>query len=86
MLVVVAQVVLAELARHIALRLEQFGDGDVFRLQTFLRARQSYLEQTGAVRSLTGDEQERPAVQLCWPYESVNIAPSLMMRSMLGVL
>ena len=28
----------------------------------------------------------RPAVQLCWPYQSVKIAPSLAMRSMLGVL
>ena len=28
----------------------------------------------------------RPAVQLCWPYQSVNIAPSLATRSMFGVL
>ena len=28
----------------------------------------------------------RPAVQLCWPYQSVNSAPSLAMRSMFGVL
>src|SRR6187549_1594453 len=27
----------------------------------------------------------RPAVQLCWPYQSVNIAPSFAMRSMFGV-
>jgi hypothetical protein len=27
----------------------------------------------------------RPAVQLCSPYQSVNIAPSLAMRSMFGV-
>ena len=27
----------------------------------------------------------RPAVQLCWPYQSVKFAPSLAMRSMLGV-
>src|SRR5262245_54381162 len=27
----------------------------------------------------------RPAVQLCWPYQSVNMAPSLANRSMLGV-
>src|SRR5262245_34610387 len=27
----------------------------------------------------------RPAVQLCWPYQSVKIAPSLPMRSMFGV-
>ena len=28
----------------------------------------------------------RPAVQLCWPYQSVNNAPSRAIRSMLGVL
>jgi hypothetical protein len=28
----------------------------------------------------------RPAVQLCCPYQSVKSAPSLAMRSMLGVL
>jgi hypothetical protein len=28
----------------------------------------------------------RPAVQLCWPYQSVNSAPPRAMRSMLGVL
>ncbi len=27
----------------------------------------------------------RPAVQLCWPYQSVKRAPSAAMRSMLGV-
>src|SRR5215475_6939481 len=27
----------------------------------------------------------RPAVQLCWPYQSVNKAPSLANRSMFGV-
>ena len=59
---------------------------DVARLQTFLRARQADLEQAGAEADLAGDEAARPAVQLCWPYQSVNSAPSLAMRSMLGVL
>src|SRR5262245_40673973 len=27
----------------------------------------------------------RPAVQLCWPYQSVNITPSFATRSMFGV-
>src|SRR5437762_4860586 len=27
----------------------------------------------------------RPAVQLCWPYQSVNMHPSFATRSMLGV-
>ena len=29
--------------------------------------------------------EERPAVQLAWPYQLVNIAPSLAIRSMFGV-
>ena len=28
----------------------------------------------------------RPAVQLCWPYQSVKSAPSSAMRSMFGVM
>jgi len=28
----------------------------------------------------------RPAVQLCWPYQSVNSAPSAAMLSIFGVL
>ena len=55
-LVAVAEVVLAELRGHVALRLEQLGDGDIARLQTFLRARQADLEQAGAEADLAGDE------------------------------
>ena len=55
-LVEVAQMVLAELAGHVALRLEQFGDGHVFLLQAFLRAGQADLEQAGAEWRLPGDE------------------------------
>ncbi len=86
MLVAVAEVVLAELAGLVPPGLEQLGDGDVAGLKPFLGARQADLEHAGAKADLTGDEAARPAVQLCWPYQSVNSAPSLAMRSMFGVL
>ena len=47
-LVAVAQVVLAELAGHVVVRLEQVGQGRVFFGQPLLGARQADLEQTGA--------------------------------------
>ncbi len=56
-LVGVAQVVLAELRGHVALRLEQLGDRDVACLQPFLRARQADLEVAGAEAALPGDER-----------------------------
>ena len=59
-LVAVPQVVLAELAGHVALRLEQLGDRHVLLLQAFLGARQADLERPGAERRLAGDEC-RPA-------------------------
>ena len=55
-LVAVAEVVLAELAGDVALRLEQVGDGRVFRLQAFGRAGQPDLGEAGANRRLPGDE------------------------------
>ena len=56
MLVEVAEMVLAELAGEVALGLEQLGDGDVARLQTFLGAGQTDLEHAGAEAGLAGDE------------------------------
>ena len=55
-LVAVTEVVLAELTRHVAVLLEQPGDGRVFLLHAFRRAGQSDLGQTGAHRRLAGDE------------------------------
>ena len=55
-LVGVAEVVLAELTGLVALRLEQLGDGNVPRLQPFLRAGQADLEHAGAEADLAGDE------------------------------
>ena len=57
MLVEVAEVVLAELTGHVALRLEQLGDRDVPRLKSFLGAGQPDLEQAGAEGRLAGDER-----------------------------
>ncbi len=56
-LVEVAQVVLAELPGHVALRLEQLGNGDVTRLQPLLGAGQADLQQAGAEWRLAGDER-----------------------------
>ena len=56
MVVLVAEVVLAELAGLVAPRLEQLGDRHVAGLETFLRARQPDLEHPGAEADLAGDE------------------------------
>ena len=55
-LVAVAQVVLAELRRRVAERLEQLGDGRVLAAQTFPGAGEADLGQAGAKRVLPGDE------------------------------
>ena len=47
-LVAVAEVVLAELAGHVALRLEQAGDRRIFLLHALGRARQPDLGEAGA--------------------------------------
>ena len=55
-LVAVAEVVLAELPGGVAERLEQLGDGRIFRLQAERGARWPDLGQAGANRRLSGDE------------------------------
>src|SRR5581483_9927766 len=55
-LVAIAQVVLAELARGVAERLEQLGDGGVFWLQSDRRAGHPDLGEARADRILAGDE------------------------------
>ena len=84
--VLVAEVVLAELSGHIAERLEQLGDGRVFFLQTESAPGRPTLVRPVRMGDWPVINAARPAVQLCWPYQSVNMAPSLAMRSMLGVL
>ena len=54
--VAVAEMVLAELPGHVALRLEQVGQRRVLVGQALLRRRQADLEQAGADRALSGDE------------------------------
>ena len=58
--IAVAEVVLAELAGHVALRPQQRGDGGVFLLHPLRRARQADLGQAGADRRLTRDESRAP--------------------------
>ena len=56
-LVQVAEVVLAELPRRVAVRLQQLGDRHVLGLQTDVHARDTDLAQAGAVDALAGDER-----------------------------
>ena len=56
-LIAVAEMILAELSGHIALRLEQFGERRVLVRQPFLSARQPDLQKAGAHRALAGDER-----------------------------
>jgi hypothetical protein len=55
-LVLVAEVVLSELAGDVAERFEQLGNGDVLGLEADIRAGHTHLGQTGSVGALTGDE------------------------------
>ncbi|GAC1403621.1 MAG: hypothetical protein NVS4B6_13630 [Mycobacterium sp.] len=58
--IAVAEVILAELAGRVALRLQRRRDGRVFGLQSERRAGQAHFGQTAAVGVLAGDER-RPA-------------------------
>src|SRR5258708_2125720 len=55
--VAVAEVVLAELRRRVALWLEQFGDGRIFVGQPLFRRRQSHFQEAGPQWALAGDER-----------------------------
>ena len=55
-LVLVAEMVLAELAGGVAERLEQLGDGRILGAETEIGARQPDLRQPGAKHALAGDE------------------------------
>ena len=59
-LVEVAEVVLAVLAGHVAVALEQPGDRRVLLLEAEIGARQPDLGETGAHRRLAGDERRPP--------------------------
>jgi hypothetical protein len=81
-LIAVTEVILAELAGDVTQRLEECGSSD--------RSPRSAPGSPTLVRPVRiGDwpvmNAARPAVQLCWPYQSVNIAPSFATRSMFGV-
>src|SRR6188508_3538316 len=55
-LIKVAEMILAELAGPVAPGFEQLGERHVARLETFLRAWETDLEQSGAEADLAGDE------------------------------
>jgi hypothetical protein len=84
-LVLAPEVVLAELTGRVAERLQELGDRRVLRadadsapgIPTLLRPVRKTLCPVM--------NEERPAVQLCSPYESVNRIPSSAIRSMFGV-
>jgi hypothetical protein len=59
-LVAVAEVVLAELAGHVALRFQQLRDGRVFLLQSLWRAGQTNLRQAGPEGNLASEERRAP--------------------------
>ena len=54
--VAVAEMVLAELAGHIAQRLQEIRNGRIFLLHAFGRTRKAHLCEAGADRRLTSDE------------------------------
>jgi hypothetical protein len=58
--VAVAEMVLAELPRHVAHRLQEVGDGWVLLRQPFRSAGQADLQQAGANGRLAGDEGRAP--------------------------
>ena len=55
--VAIPQVVLADLRRRVAERLEEFGDRRIGILQALFRRGQADFQQTGAERRLPGDER-----------------------------
>ena len=55
--IAVAQMVLAELSRGVAERLQRLRNGDVPRLQSHRSPRHTHLGQSGAEGALTGDER-----------------------------
>ena len=57
MLIAIAEVVFAKLAGAIALGLEQFSNGGIFRFKASFGARQPHLAKTGAEDALAGDER-----------------------------
>ena len=86
MFVAVAEMVLAELAGGVAEGLQDVRDArDPAALKSEFAPGRPTLVSPVRIGDCPVMKAARPAVQLCWPYQSVNSAPSLAMRSMLGV-
>ena len=60
-LVAIAQMVLAELARGVAERFEQLGNSGILSLQAHRRGRHADLAQPGTEHALAGDERSPPS-------------------------
>ena len=84
-LVLVAEMVLAELAGGIALGLQQFGDGRIFLAQAEISARQANLAEAGPEHALPGDEGRAPGGAALLAVIIGEDHPFLAMESMLGV-
>jgi hypothetical protein len=64
----IAEMVLAELTGGVAERLEQFGDGRVFRCSPTVAPGMPTLVKPVRIGFWPLMKAARPAVQLCWPY------------------
>jgi hypothetical protein len=84
-LVEVPEVILAELRRRVPEWLEQLGNRDVFGLEPTSTPGIPTLLSPVRYTLWPVMNEDRPAVQLCSPYASVNRIPSSAMRSMFGV-
>jgi hypothetical protein len=84
-LVPVTEMVLPELPGGVAVRLEQLRDRGVLSPQAQWAAGIPTLLNPVRKTLWPVRNDDRPAVQLCSPYESVNRIPSSAMRSMFGV-
>ena len=84
-LVEVAEVILPELPGGVPQRLQQLGNGRVLGLQADVGPGTPTLLMPVRYTLCPVMNDDRPAVQLCSPYESVNRIPSSAIRSMFGV-
>ena len=66
-LILVAEMVLAELAGLVAQRLQEFGDGRIFRAEAYVGAGMPTLVSPVRIGFWPVMNAARPAVQLCWP-------------------
>jgi len=81
----VAEMPLAGKVRRVAVLLEEFGNRRGAFLEEVLVTGATTIESAERMGMRPVMSEARPAVQLAWPYQQVNIAPSLASRSTFGV-